>query len=895
MATEYLPSNDCSAEPEQLLISSTDSRPALPVGPPDDPLTLDQIRKRLEAMGVPKRGLKYGLRVATNPPSRRVRSGRGNLCSRYPSRKMGRVVQAESLVEMGELLEAEFNVGVVAFWDQPEQIPVTYARMEATGQTYWVTPDFFQMFADSCRFVACKTEEELLCFSAKHPERWVRRPDGRWRFPPGEAAAARLGFGFEVRSSADMRPKYLANVSFVSRYLSSSSTDPEPEVAQRIRDFVTDHAGATILDVLDDGVPADAIYRMIATGNVYVDLERERLADRDTTRVFPDRVRHVLWKSLERPDPYPSFGANGEFGPAALPAPQGDGVPEPIRGIVSLASPVAAAEALKRFELIEPIVVGGKHPRDIASASPGGPSERTLRRWAAAWRKMQQECGRGIVGLLPGFDRRGNREQRLPDKHESLIARFLNDEKTDDERDRSITDLYGEYYGKAEAAGFRPCAYVTFRKRLRDLDPGPRTRKRKGYKQAAAAAPFVYWLEELSPRHGQFPWDIAHIDHTEVDLLIRLRDGKERVIRVWLTVVLCAWSRCVLGFELSFDPPSHASCMMALRDCVRRSGRLPNLIVVDRGPEFESLWFELLCAEHLIIKRSRPKGQPRFGSLIERFFGTTNTNFFHALRGNTKALRNPRAMSREVDPREHVVWNLPMLFGTLETYFFDVYANLLHPALAETPKQAHDRGLLLTGTNAHRAVEFDRDFLIGTLPAAPGSQGARTVQGNGKGIEVLYNLYWQNQFRMPALLGKRLNTRIDPYDVSHVYAWRPDTRVWLDCISNHYELLRGRSWREIKILSKEIVEKARLGQKTPRMTVAIMAPFLSGVRRNEAAEEQRLKDVTREQAGARALTPRLVTQDGVPVRDLPELPSVSRPSEFNIEDWENAPDLTAFA
>ena len=128
--------------------------------------------------------------------------------------------------------------------------------------------------------------------------------------------------------------------------------------------------------------------------------------------------------------------------------------------------------------------------------------------------------------------------------------------------------------------------------------------------------------------------------------------------------------------------------MMALRDCVRRSQRLPRVIVVDRGAEFESTWFELFCAEHLISKRSRPAGRPRFGSLIERFFGTANTQFFHNLMGHTRALRNPRGMSKEVDPRGTAVWTLPMLVGALETYCFQVYAKEPHPALGESPREA---------------------------------------------------------------------------------------------------------------------------------------------------------------------------------------------------------------
>ena len=74
----------------------------------------------------------------------------------------------------------------------------------------------------------------------------------------------------------------------------------------------------------------------------------------------------------------------------------------------------------------------------------------------------------------------------------------------------------------------------------------------------------------------------------------------------------------------------------------------------------------------------------------------------------------------------------------------------------------------------------------------------------------------------------------------------------------------------------------------------MLAPFQSGARRSEAVEEQRLKDAMRDQVAPRAVTPRLVAVDGVQVGDPSEPSSDSAPSEFSIEDWNNAADLGSF-
>jgi putative transposase len=65
--------------------------------------------------------------------------------------------------------------------------------------------------------------------------------------------------------------------------------------------------------------------------------------------------------------------------------------------------------------------------------------------------------------------------------------------------------------------------------------------------------------------------------------------------------------------------------MMALRICVQRFGRFPQAVVVDGGKEFHSVYFDTLLARYHCIKKTRPGAKPRFGSVIERLFGTTNT------------------------------------------------------------------------------------------------------------------------------------------------------------------------------------------------------------------------------------------------------------------------------
>jgi len=59
-------------------------------------------------------------RIRASPPVRRVRSGRSNVCGRYPSRKMGVTIQFESHhVELAAIYEMEHNPDVLEYYDQP--------------------------------------------------------------------------------------------------------------------------------------------------------------------------------------------------------------------------------------------------------------------------------------------------------------------------------------------------------------------------------------------------------------------------------------------------------------------------------------------------------------------------------------------------------------------------------------------------------------------------------------------------------------------------------------------------------------------------------------------------------------------------------------------------------
>lgn len=82
------------------------------------------------------------------------------------------------------------------------------------------------------------------------------------------------------------------------------------------------------------------------------------------------------------------------------------------------------------------------------------------------------------------------------------------------------------------------------------------TLQRKG-RRAAYQREIFYWeLHRTTPRHGDRPFEIGHIDHTQLDVeLVCSRTGRP-LGRPWVTFLIDAYSRRLLAVYLTFDSPS---------------------------------------------------------------------------------------------------------------------------------------------------------------------------------------------------------------------------------------------------------------------------------------------------------------------------------------------------
>jgi transposase InsO family protein len=485
--------------------------------------------------------------------------------------------------------------------------------------------------------------------------------------------------------------------------------------------------------------------------------------------------------------------------------------------------------ANRRFDLVQRRLAGENTPNSIPA--------RTLRFWLSQYQRAKEKHGYGYVGLLPKTGARGNRTSRLPEETRHLLIQFVENDY-EDLRQKTKIASWAALKRACDERGLVAPSYVTFCVAVRRRPALEQTFKRKGRRAAYPHEPFYFELEPTTPRHGDRPFEIGHIDHTELDVEVVCSQTGRSLGRPWMTILTDAFSRRCLAFYLTFDAPSYRSCMMILRDCVGRHGRLPQVIVIDGGPEFQSTYFETLLGQYECTKKTRPPAKARFGSVCERLFGTANAEFIHNLRGNTQITRNVRQVTKGNEPVGQAVWTLECLHEYLSRFLFEVYDTIQHFAHGQSPREAFTAGIQFAGIRPNRAIAYDQSFLMATLPTTP--RGTAKVSP-GRGVIINHIYYWAEAFRDPTIENLDVAVRYDPFDIGTAYAFVKNR--WVECRSEHHIALQDRSEKELMFASKELRRRRQLHSRE-RFTITArkLADFLESAEAKEKCLLQRLRD-----------------------------------------------------
>jgi putative transposase len=179
-------------------------------------------------------------------------------------------------------------------------------------------------------------------------------------------------------------------------------------------------------------------------------------------------------------------------------------------------------------------------------------------------------------------------------------------------------------------------------------------------------------------------------DHTRVDLLVVDHVG-EVLGRPWLTTIVDTYSRCMIGIHLGMEAPSAMVVCLALRHAILPkqyssayeltqlwgSYGLPQYLYTDGGKEFNSKHLEQVANELKIVLCQRR--YPAEGGIVERPFGTLNSELFATLPGYTGNSTKRRPKQAETNASLSLV----QLEKQIVRYIVDRYNQGIDPRIGD--------------------------------------------------------------------------------------------------------------------------------------------------------------------------------------------------------------------
>lgn len=455
--------------------------------------------------------------------------------------------------------------------------------------------------------------------------------------------------------------------------------------------------------------------------------------------------------------------------------------PLPARDIETIADE-DWKEAERRYAAIKPLL-GPEIGRSEVErrAQEIGSSYSTLYRWLRRYRNAGS-----VEGLVP--EKRGVKvgTKRLSPHAEEIIDEVIKSVYLTPQR-RSVQKVVNEVRRRCLDAGLAVIPHAnTIRSRVADVHPRDRLRKR-GYREQAR--------NRYRPTPGNFPnadypLAVVQIDHTEVDVILVDDVYRKPIGRPWITVAIDVFSRMVVGYYLSFDPPSVTSVAMCVAhsilpkdewltlhgvDATWPTWGMMDVIHVDNGAEFHSEAFRNACMAHSIRIEYRPPREPNFGGHIERYLGTLAREI-HDVPGTTFSSTEDR---KGYDSEKNAVMTKSEFEKWIVTLLCKVYHKRLHSSIGMTPERKWEIGVFgnaeSPGCGVPALPTSRLNLLLDFLPLF-----RRTVQTYGVAIDGL--TYYADVLRPwinaedPESPGKKrlFNLRRDPRDISKIWFYDPE-------------------------------------------------------------------------------------------------------------------------
>ncbi|UTD15417.1 DDE-type integrase/transposase/recombinase [Tenacibaculum mesophilum] len=445
-------------------------------------------------------------------------------------------------------------------------------------------------------------------------------------------------------------------------------------------------------------------------------------------------------------------------------------------------------EAQRRFKIILPILENRRDSNLVKKiASENGVHYTTLYRWVKIYDKTN------LVSSLIGFKKNGGKgKSRLNLEIDTIIKEAINDIYLDSSK-KSITKVIREITKRCKEKELKPPHSNTIRNRIKSLSEEEVLRKRYGKSKAR---------DKFEPIKSSFPGadyplSVVQIDHTKVDVVLVDEHYRKPFLRPWLTLAMDVYSRMVVGFYLSFDPPGEMGTGLCIANSilpkdmwVEKKGieadwpcwGIMNTIHVDNAREFRGKMLRRACQNYGINLEYRPVAKPNWGGHVERLLGTFSKEI-HNLSGTTFSDPKDR---ENYNSEKNASFTISEFEKWLMIYILNVYHKKQHSSIGMSPEQRYNEGIFggvgKDGSGLPPMLMNERRIKLDFMPYVE-----RTVQEYGVVIEhityydeVLRRYIHAKEEKGRGSVKKKFMFRRDPRDISVIYFYDPELNEYYE-------------------------------------------------------------------------------------------------------------------
>ncbi len=450
-------------------------------------------------------------------------------------------------------------------------------------------------------------------------------------------------------------------------------------------------------------------------------------------------------------------------------------------------SPQEKAEAFRWFEAVKPLLDGDIRRGEKTALADKAAAALGVNR-ATVYRRIKDCDPTDPMTLLPvgGQGRPGSRLDQIT---EALMQEVIRKHYLQ-RKQATPTTVWTDYLLPAfKSAGLAHPGRATFFRRIEDLDRLVVIEAREG-KRAARDAKMRM---SGSYPFAEAPLSSVQIDYWQYDIEVVDELSRLPIGRPWLAMCIDTFSFMPTGYYLSLDPPGASSAGMAIFHSITRKEKwlaklgvnmdwpvwgVMKMIHADNAKEFRGDMMQRFVRYAQTTLVNRKVKTPRYGPHIERYFGKLAHSVKH-LPGATGS--NIAEKAKKADPRK----TARLTLADLELYLLSVIKEHIN-----TPRKE----LGMSPLEKWKSYFFDRQTgrQIQKLPPEADNLArlrkellpvtTRKLQHYGIQWDMLHYdsealvVIRQRHAKTPQ---KDFIIRRDPRDLSEVYVWDEEAKVYL--------------------------------------------------------------------------------------------------------------------